>query len=184
MTGCPAKLSEEEKYYKERDAWAEQNLNYESFSLYSVDYNIFTGNGVAKEWTDYDFVILSSDNVSRESLAMDFHSAEEFVFRTFSSEVPTIKKGEWLYASVAYERFLLVSLHDHRRGGSQQGLRSRLYGNTVQRFSQEQGIGDKTYGKEKPEDFGQYADQDVKYIAWNQYRNADNLDNRIVCTGK
>lgn len=104
MAGCPSNLSNEEKFYKEQAAWAEQNLNYESFSLYSVDYNIFTGNGVAKEWTDYDFVILSSDNVSRESLAMDFHSAEEFVFRTFSSEVPTIKKGEWLYASVAYER--------------------------------------------------------------------------------
>lgn len=103
MTGCPSKLTSEEKFYIEVEKWREQNLNYKTFALYDVNQAYFTWNETAKYWNDYTFIILSSDSVLRTSLNMEFQSNEEFVFRTISVEEDIIKMSEPLFACIAYE---------------------------------------------------------------------------------
>lgn len=106
MVGC---VSDEEKFYREKDAWVKQNLNYENFVLYDAMQSFFIWNGTTREWDDYTFIILSSDNILRESLKMDFHSQEEFAFRPFpyydtvNIEYPVIKKDEQLTILISYE---------------------------------------------------------------------------------
>lgn len=105
--GC---VSDEEKFEREWNTWIEQNLNYETFTMYHAMHGYFSMEGTQiREWSDFDFVIFSSDNILRESLKMDFHSDEEFFFRSFprydtvNIDHPVIKKDDWLYACVAYE---------------------------------------------------------------------------------
>ncbi len=99
--GC---VSDEEKFEREWNTWIEQNLNYETFTMYHAMHGYFSMEGTQiREWSDFDFVIFSSDDILRESLKMDFHSQDLFCFRTLSSAETIIKKDEWLYACVAYE---------------------------------------------------------------------------------
>lgn len=106
MFGC---VSDEEKFEREWNAWVERNLNYETFSLDSARQNFFIWNGTAREWDDYTFIILSSDDILRESLKMDFDSEEEFAFRPFpyydtvNIDYPVIKKDEQLTVLISYE---------------------------------------------------------------------------------
>ena len=106
MFGC---VSDEEKFEREWNAWVERNLNYETFSLDSAMQNFFIWNGTAREWDDYTFIILSSDDILRESLKMDFDSEEEFAFRPFpyydtvNIDYPVIKKDEQLTVLISYE---------------------------------------------------------------------------------
>lgn len=99
--GC---MSEEERFLQELEQWGEQNLSYNNFRVFTASQSHFNANGSQlRDWNDFDFVILSSDDVVRSSLEMSFFSEEEFVFRTMSADEPVIQKDEWLYACVAYE---------------------------------------------------------------------------------
>lgn len=99
--GC---VSEEEKFFKARKEWAAKYLNYDTFQLLGAYHVGFRVNGIQNEdWCDFNFVILSSEDVYCNSLKMDFNSNEEFVFNAVRIPASIIKKGEWLHACVAYE---------------------------------------------------------------------------------
>lgn len=94
LTACPAKLTEEEKFQKQKEEWLTQ-IDYEEFKLFEIY--------LANDYTDFEFWILSSDNVIRKTISFEYESDEVFELSTMLSDVPSIYVGEYLNVTAVFE---------------------------------------------------------------------------------
>lgn len=106
MTGCPTK---EEKFLMAENEWKKQ-LNYDYFLLHDVQFSYFApgGQGEIKQWQDFHFIILSSDNIVYDTVKMRFETEIELGFRFFSIGKDVLQRGEELHACPYFSMDILV----------------------------------------------------------------------------
>lgn len=97
MTGCPAKLSEEEKARARRQEW-ENSVGYDYFKLDTI--STWGGSG---ENTNFGFLILSSDNIQRDTIVFHYESDEVSKLNTNLQNDPVTHIGEYFTILATFE---------------------------------------------------------------------------------
>ena len=97
MTGCPAKMTEEEKAQLRRREW-ENSVGYDYFKLDTISMW-----GGSHENTNFGFLILSSDNIQRDTIAFHYESDEVSKLNTNLQNDPVTYIGEYFTVVATFE---------------------------------------------------------------------------------